>query len=79
MIKTNEQRIARILEIASGHFGEVKHVSLKFNSRGNWVASIKFNENTFVEDMMEIGDDATEVLKKLKNRIKKIKRRYGSV
>lgn len=81
MEKTNTERIKRIFQIAEEHFGKeaVRFVGLKFEPKYGFIAKVKFNDNENQLNIFEYSDDATEALKKLKKRIKKIIKRYNYV
>ncbi len=74
--KTLEERIERIYRMAKGHFGEVRFVGIKKHTRIGWVAKIQFDE---FESLIAEGEDATDALKKLRKRLKKIIDRYNMV
>ncbi|MBN2826265.1 MAG: hypothetical protein JXQ76_13120 [Campylobacterales bacterium] len=74
--KTNEDRIEAIYKLAKEHFGEVRFVGIKLHDKIGWVAKIQFDE---FESLVAEGDDATDALKNLKKRVKKIVHRYNMV
>ncbi|MEA2028972.1 MAG: hypothetical protein U9N49_08350 [Campylobacterota bacterium] len=74
--KTNEDRIKSIYDLAKEHFGEVRFVGIKLHDKIGWVAKIQFDE---FESLIAEGSDATEALKNLKKRVKKIVHRYNLV
>ena len=74
--KTVEERIERIYRMAKGHFGEVRFVGIKRHTKIGWVAKIQFDE---FESLVAEGEDATDALKKLRKRLKKIIDRYNMV
>jgi len=75
-IKTLDQRIDRIYEMAKEHFGEVRFVGIKKHKKIGWVAKIQFDE---FESLVSEGKDAEDALKKLRRRLKKIIDRYNLV
>jgi len=75
-VKTLEERIERIYRMAKGHFGEVRFVGIKKHTKIGWVAKIQFDE---FESLVAEGEDATDALKKLRKRLKKIIDRYNMV
>lgn len=81
MTKTNTQRIKRIYELAEGHFGSgvVRFVGLKYEPQYGFIAKVKFSENSEFLSIFEYSEDATDALRKLKNRIKNIIKRYNNV
>ena len=74
--KTIEQRIERIQKMAKDHFGEVRFVGIKYHSKIGWVAKVQFDE---FESLIAEGTDATDALRKLRKRLKKIIDRYNLV
>lgn len=75
-VKTIDQRIDRIYKMAKAHFGEVRFVGIKRHTKIGWVAKIQFDE---FESLMAEGEDATEALRALRKRLKKIVDRYNAV
>jgi hypothetical protein len=75
-VKTLDQRIDRIYEMAKEHFGEVRFVGIKKHTKIGWVAKIQFDE---FESLVSEGKDAVDALKKLRRRVKKIIDRYNLV
>jgi len=75
-VKTLDQRIDRIYEMAKEHFGEVRFVGIKKHKKIGWVAKIQFDE---FESLVSEGKDAEDALKKLRRRLKKIIDRYNLV
>ena len=77
--KTNTERILRIHELCTQHFGEVLFVGIKYHTKIGWIAKAQFSEDNDFGNLTADGNDATDALKKLKNRIKKIIKRYNQV
>ncbi len=75
-VKTVDDRIERIYNIAKEHFGEVRFVGIKKHTKIGWVAKIQFDE---FESLVSEGKDATDALKNLRKRLKKIIDRYNMV
>ncbi|MBU1668519.1 hypothetical protein KKC13_08850 [bacterium] len=75
-VKTIDQRIDRIYDMAREHFGEVRFVGIKRHTKIGWVAKIQFDE---FESLVSEGKDADDALKKLRKRLKKIIERYNMV
>ncbi|HIQ27057.1 MAG TPA: hypothetical protein EYH42_00980 [Sulfurovum sp.] len=75
-VKTVEQRIDRIYKLAIEHFGEVRFVGIKKHKKELWVAKIQFDE---FASLIAEGKNATDALKKLRNRLNKIVDRYNMV
>jgi hypothetical protein len=76
VIKTLDDRIDRIYNMAIEHFGEVRFVGIKKHTKIGWVAKIQFDE---FESLVSEGKDAEEALKNLRKRLKKIIDRYNMV
>ena len=74
--KTNSQRIESIYNMAKEHFGEVRFVGIKLHDKLGWIAKIQFDN---YESLVEEGENATEALRNLKKRVKKIINRYNKV
>lgn len=77
--KTNSERILRIHQLCEEHFGAVRFVGVKFHSKIGWVAKVQFEDNVDFGNLTTDGEDATDALRKLKNRVKKIIKRYNVV
>lgn len=75
-LKTIEERIETIFAMAKEHFGEVRFVGIKMHDKIGWVAKIQFDE---FESLVTEGEDATQALKNLRKRLKKIIDRYNMV
>lgn len=77
--KTNSDRILRIHALCEQHFGEVLFVGVKFHSKIGWVAKAQFSDDNDFGNLTADGENATDALRQLKNRIKKIIKRYSQV
>jgi len=75
--KTNTQRIKRIFDLCEDHFGDVRFVGIKYQKKIGWVAKAQFDEN--MENLTADGETSVEALRNLKNRVKKIIKRYNGV
>lgn len=78
MHKTNDDRILRIANLSEDHYGreETLFVGYKYEvASQQWVAKIQLTTH----DLYESGNSPTEALKALKNRVKKIIKRYHQV
>ena len=75
-VKTLDDRINRIYDMAKGHFGEVRFVGIKRHTKIGWVAKIQFDE---FESLVAEGEDAINALKNLRKRLTKIIDRYNMV
>jgi endonuclease V-like protein UPF0215 family len=79
--KTNAERITRILELCEENFGKgsVRFVGVKFMRQIGWVAKVQFEDDIYFGNLTADGNDDTDALRKLKNRVKKIIKRYNTV
>ena len=76
--KLDADRIKEIHKLCKGHFGDVRFVGIKYHSHIGWVSKAQFNDET-VGNLTADGKTSTEALKNLRNRIKKIIKRYNRV
>jgi hypothetical protein len=76
VIKTLDERIDKIYNMAIEHFGEVRFVGIKKHTKIGWVAKIQFDE---FQSLVSEGKDAEEALKNLRKRLKLIIDRYNMV
>jgi endonuclease V-like protein UPF0215 family len=77
--KTDSDRILRITELCEEHFGQVRFVGVKYHASIGWVAKVQFEDGVYYGNLTADGDDSTDALRKLKNRVKKIINRYNTV
>ncbi|PLY16343.1 hypothetical protein CVO_09575 [Sulfurimonas sp. CVO] len=75
--KTNSDRIKRIYQLCEDHFGGVRFVGVKFHKKIGWIAKVQFDDG--FESLTADGETSVEALRKLKNRVKKIIKRYNAV
>jgi len=75
-VKTIDERIDRIYNMAKEHYGEVRFVGIKRHTKIGWVAKIQFDE---FDSLMAEGESAIDALKNLRKRLKKIIDRYNMV
>ena len=78
MIKTNEQRLATIQKICTQDIGTVQSVSLKLKGK-TWTCTLKMAPDQYFESISVSDNDPTEAVKGLKNRLKRIIKRYHSI
>ena len=76
--KTDADRIKEIYSLCKGHFGDVRFVGLKYHSKIGWVAKAQFNGEE-VGNLTSDGKTSSDALRNLRNRIKKIIKRYNGV
>ena len=77
--KSNSDRILRIHELCQEHFGAVRFVGVKYHTKIGWVAKVQFEDDVYFGNLTADGKDATDALRNLKNRVKKIIKRYNVV
>lgn len=77
-MKTDSDRIEEIYKLCQGHFGEIRFVGIKFHSQIGWIAKAQFNTET-VNNLTADGKTSSDALRNLRNRIKKIIKRYNRV
>lgn len=75
--KTLEDRIQQVYALATEHFGDCRFVGIKYHNKMGWIAKIQFNGD--FENLVAEGKDATDAIKNLRNRVKKIIKRYNGV
>lgn len=75
--KTDPQRIKEIYKLCKGHFGDIRFVGIKYHKKIGWIAKAQFDDG--FENLTADGASSTEALRKLKDRIKKIIKRYNEV
>jgi hypothetical protein len=75
--KTDNQRIKEIYKLCKGHFGDIRFVGIKYHKKIGWIAKAQFDDG--FENLTADGASSTEALRKLKNRVKKIIKRYNEV
>jgi len=75
--KTNTDRIKRIYSLCDSHFGEINSVGIKYHQKLGWIAEAKFDGS--FETLSTEGETSVDALRKLKNRIKQIIKRYNHV
>ena len=75
--KTNTDRIKRIYNLCEEHFGDVRFVGIKYQKKIGWVAKAQFDDS--FENLTADGKTSVEALRNLKNRVKKIIKRYNAV
>ncbi len=75
--KTDAQRIEEVYSLCKGHFGDVQFVGMKYHNKIGWIAKAQLGED--FENLTSDGVTSTDALRKLKNRVKKIIKRYNGV
>jgi len=75
--KSDSDRIKEIYKLCKNHFGAVRFVGVKYHQKIGWMAKAQFDEG--FENLTADGPTSTEALRKLRNRVKKIIKRYNGV
>jgi len=75
--KTDADRIKEVYKLCKGHFGDVHFVGLKFHNRIGWMAKAQLGDD--FENLTADGESSTAAIKKLRDRVKKIIKRYNGV
>jgi len=75
--KTNTDRIKRIYDLCEEHFGDIRFVGIKYHKKIGWIAKAQFDDG--FENLTADGKTSVEALRNLKNRVKKIIKRYTTV
>ena len=76
--KTDSDRIKEIYKLCKGHFGDVRFVGIKYHAQIGWVSKAQFNSEE-VGNLTADGKTSSDALRNLRNRIKKIIKRYNGV
>ena len=76
--KTDSDRIEEIYKLCKGHFGEIRFVGVKLHAQIGWIAKAQFNDDV-VGNLTADGATSSDALRALRNRIKKIIKRYNRV
>lgn len=77
--KSNSDRILRVHQLCQEHFGSVRFVGVKYHTKIGWIAKVQFEDDVDFGNLTADGRDATDALRKLKSRVKKIIKRYNIV
>ncbi len=76
--KTDSDRIEEIYKLCNGHFGDVRFVGVKLHGQIGWIAKVQFNTEE-INNLTADGESSSDALRNLRNRIKKIIKRYNRV
>jgi len=76
--KMDSDRIKEIYKLCKGHFGDVRFVGIKYHAQIGWVAKAQFSSDE-VGNLTADGETSSDALRSLRNRIKKIIKRYNGV
>ncbi len=75
--KMDADRIREIYKLCKMHFGGIRFVGVKYHAKIGWMAKAQFDEG--FENLTADGETSTDALRKLRNRVKKIIKRYNRV
>ena len=75
--KLDSDRIREIYKLCKAHFGDVRFVGIKYHSKIGWMAKAQLGED--FENLTADGKTSTDALRKLRDRVKKIIKRYNGV
>jgi hypothetical protein len=75
--KMDGDRIREIYKLCKGHFGDVRFVGIKYHNKIGWIAKAQLGDD--FENLTSDGETSTDALRKLRNRVKKIIKRYNGV
>ncbi|MBU0720050.1 hypothetical protein KJ877_01770 [bacterium] len=75
--KTDTDRIKEIYKLCKSHFGDIRFVGIKYHKKIGWIAKAQFDDG--FENLTADGPTSTDALRKLRNRVKKIIKRYNAV
>ena len=75
--KMDSDRIREIYKLCKGHFGDVRFVGIKYHNKIGWMAKAQLGDD--FENLTADGKTSTDALRKLRDRVKKIIKRYNRV
>jgi hypothetical protein len=75
--KMDSDRIREIYKLCKGHFGDVRFVGIKYHNKIGWMAKAQLGDD--FENLTADGKSSTDALRKLRDRVKKIIKRYNAV
>lgn len=75
--KTDADRIKEIYKLCKSHFGDVRFVGVKYHNKIGWIAKAQLGDE--FENLTADGKTSSDALRKLRNRVKKIIKRYNEV
>ena len=75
--KTDADRIKEVYKLCKGHFGDIRFVGIKYQNKIGWMAKAELGDD--FENLTADGTTSTESIKKLRERVKKIIKRYNGV
>ncbi len=75
--KADSDRIKEIYKLSKGHFGDIRFVGIKYQTKIGWMAKAELGED--FENLTADGKTSTDALRNLRARVKKIIKRYNGV
>ena len=75
--KMDADRIKEIYKLCKGHFGDVRFIGIKYHNKIGWMAKAQLGDD--FENLTADGKTSTDALRKLRDRVKKIIKRYDRV
>jgi len=75
--KVDADRIGDIYKLCKAHFGDVQFVGIKYHTKIGWMAKAQLGDD--FENLTADGKSSTDALRKLRDRVKKIIKRYNGV
>ena len=75
--KTDADRIKEIYKLCKSHFGDIRFVGIKYHKKIGWIAKAQLEDD--FENLTGDGKDSTDALRQLRDRVKKIIKRYNAV
>ena len=75
--KMDADRIREIYKLCKGHFGDIRFVGIKYHNKIGWMAKAQLGDD--FENLTADGKTSTDALRKLRDRVKKIIKRYNRV
>jgi len=75
--KQDSDRIREIYKLCKSHFGDVRFVGIKYHTKIGWMAKAQLGDD--FENLTADGKTSSDALRKLRDRVKKIIKRYNGV
>ena len=75
--KSDADRIKEVYKLCKGHFGDVRFVGIKYQTKIGWMAKAELGDN--FENLTADGKSSSDALRNLRSRVKKIIKRYNGV
>ncbi len=75
--KMDSDRIREIYKLCKSHFGDVRFVGIKYQNKIGWIAKAELGQD--FENLTADGKSSTDALRRLRDRVKKIIKRYNRV